>query len=243
MTESAVAGLRSRGGRCRVIAHRGYSAAFRENTLEAYEQAIRVGADLVEIDLRKSKDGVLVCQHDATIGGVSVAELTADALSAQRIVWLEDLLPTLRDRSLLLFDLKCADVDLAADALGALRRHSMMAQTVIGARSVEQARFVRAESPDSVILGFLKDIAAFPEFYATGGDIARLWEEECTPDAIELARCGGRPVWVTAGRRSMADRPGDIDRPRLSHLLALGIDGILVNDPVLALAARDGEAA
>ena len=41
----------------------------------------------------------------------------------------------------------------------------------------------------------------------------------------------------------MADRPGDIDRPRLSHLLALGIDGILVNDPVLALAARDGEAA
>jgi glycerophosphoryl diester phosphodiesterase len=238
MTDSAVAGLRRGGGSCRVIAHRGYSAAYRENTLEACEQAIRAGADLVEIDLRVSKDGLLVCQHDPAVGGMPVAEMTAGALLAIGVAWLDDVLPALRGRSALLFDLKRADTELAAEALAALRRYSMTADVVIGARSVEQARYVRAASPDSVILGFLKDPADFPDFYAAGGDIARLWEENCTPAAIAAARCGDRPVWVTAGRKSAADKPGDIDEPRLRGLLGFGIDGILVNDPVRALQVR-----
>jgi hypothetical protein len=44
---------------------------------------------------------------------------------------------------------------------------------------------------------------------------------------------------VTAGRRSLKDRPGDIDGPRLSVLLRQEVDGILVNDPVQAIRMRD----
>lgn len=47
-----------------VIAHRGSHLKFPENTLTAYEDAIKEGADYVEIDLRTTKDGHLVIMHD-----------------------------------------------------------------------------------------------------------------------------------------------------------------------------------
>ncbi len=50
-----------------VIAHRGSHLNFPENTLAAYENAIKEGADYVEIDLRTTKDGHLVIIHDESI--------------------------------------------------------------------------------------------------------------------------------------------------------------------------------
>jgi glycerophosphoryl diester phosphodiesterase len=49
------------------VAHRGASAYAPEHTREAYELAIRMGADFVEQDLGVTKDGVLVCLHDASL--------------------------------------------------------------------------------------------------------------------------------------------------------------------------------
>ena len=50
-----------------VIAHRGSHLNVPENTLAAYENAIKEGADYVEIDLRTTKDGHLVIMHDESI--------------------------------------------------------------------------------------------------------------------------------------------------------------------------------
>lgn len=47
-----------------IIAHRGSHLKFPENTLAAYAEAIKEGADYVEIDLRTTKDGHLVIMHD-----------------------------------------------------------------------------------------------------------------------------------------------------------------------------------
>lgn len=47
-----------------VIAHRGASWDERENTLPAFERAIAVGADYVELDVQVSADGALVVFHD-----------------------------------------------------------------------------------------------------------------------------------------------------------------------------------
>lgn len=49
------------------IAHRGASADAPEHTLAAYELAIEQGADFVEQDLQVTRDGVLVCVHDAEL--------------------------------------------------------------------------------------------------------------------------------------------------------------------------------
>ncbi len=40
-----------------IIAHRGASAVAPENTLAAFKEAIRVGADMIELDVRLSRDG------------------------------------------------------------------------------------------------------------------------------------------------------------------------------------------
>jgi glycerophosphoryl diester phosphodiesterase len=50
-----------------VVAHRGASAYAPEHTLAAYQLAIEMRADYVEQDLAVTKDGVLICLHDASL--------------------------------------------------------------------------------------------------------------------------------------------------------------------------------
>jgi glycerophosphoryl diester phosphodiesterase len=56
-------------GRARplTIAHRGHSIAVPENTLEAYRTAIDLGAEMIECDVNRTKDGELVMIHDWTL--------------------------------------------------------------------------------------------------------------------------------------------------------------------------------
>lgn len=55
---------------CYNIAHRGASGHAPENTLAAFRLAEGMGADMVELDLRQTKDGHLVVFHDASLGRV-----------------------------------------------------------------------------------------------------------------------------------------------------------------------------
>ena len=50
-----------------VIAHRGNSAFAPENTLESFQQALALGADALEFDVRLSRDGKAVVMHDPTL--------------------------------------------------------------------------------------------------------------------------------------------------------------------------------
>jgi glycerophosphoryl diester phosphodiesterase len=50
-----------------VIAHRGASGYFPEETIEAYRLALAMGVDVIEPDLVVSKDGVLIARHDITL--------------------------------------------------------------------------------------------------------------------------------------------------------------------------------
>ena len=51
----------------KLIAHRGYAVHAPQNSLEAFEAAGKLGYWAIETDVHKSKDGVLVCNHDATV--------------------------------------------------------------------------------------------------------------------------------------------------------------------------------
>lgn len=51
-----------------VVAHRGASAYAPENTLAALREARRRGADMVEVDIRRTADGAFVAMHDSTLG-------------------------------------------------------------------------------------------------------------------------------------------------------------------------------
>lgn len=50
-----------------VTAHRGFSGRYPENTLTAFREAVALGVDIVEFDVRETCDGQLVILHDATL--------------------------------------------------------------------------------------------------------------------------------------------------------------------------------
>jgi glycerophosphoryl diester phosphodiesterase len=75
-----------------VIAHRGASAEAPENTLPAFEAAVRHGADAIELDVRLTADGAPVVIHDATLDRTAdrigpVAALTLAELRAVDAGW------------------------------------------------------------------------------------------------------------------------------------------------------------
>lgn len=82
----------------KIYAHRGFSHRYPEGTREAYEGAVKAGADGFECDLRLSKDKVLVCFHDRTtkrIAGVKkvVSRTTTEELrSVAKVITFEELL-------------------------------------------------------------------------------------------------------------------------------------------------------
>ena len=67
-----------------LIAHRGASAYAPENTLPAFELAIRQGAQYLENDLQVTKDGELVVLHDTTLAPMSPASSRTGSGAARR---------------------------------------------------------------------------------------------------------------------------------------------------------------
>jgi glycerophosphoryl diester phosphodiesterase len=55
-----------------VLAHRGANRLARENTVDAFVRARELGADGVELDVRRTADGVLVVHHDAAVEPVGL---------------------------------------------------------------------------------------------------------------------------------------------------------------------------
>ncbi len=50
-----------------VTAHRGYSAQYPENTIPAFQGAVKIGADCAELDVQQTKDGKIIVMHDSNL--------------------------------------------------------------------------------------------------------------------------------------------------------------------------------
>ena len=64
-----------------VASHRGDWRNFPENSLEAIDNAIKMGVDIVELDVQRTKDGQLILMHDPTLnrtttGKCAIADTT-----------------------------------------------------------------------------------------------------------------------------------------------------------------------
>ncbi|KAK7910921.1 hypothetical protein PG985_013402 [Apiospora marii] len=71
MTESPWAAAREMPGTPsrlpQTISHRGYAAAFPENTMAAFRGAVEADSHALETDLHLSRDGMVMLSHDATL--------------------------------------------------------------------------------------------------------------------------------------------------------------------------------
>ena len=69
----------------RIIAHRGCCREAPANSLEAFELAVACGADMIELDVRRTLDGEYVVFHDSSVGGVPTSRLTYGQLAEARM--------------------------------------------------------------------------------------------------------------------------------------------------------------
>jgi glycerophosphoryl diester phosphodiesterase len=176
-----------------VVAHRGAATTHPENTLAAFREAIRVGATATECDVRTSKDGKLFLLHDATLDRTSNGKGIATQLRLaelkkldagtwfnpryrqERIPTLAEALTLCRGKIDLLLDLKEQGQDYAEQVAGEVRRFGDPRKTIVGVRSVEQARLFRRLLPEARQLGLVPNPAAIDSFAQAGVEMIRLW--------------------------------------------------------------------
>jgi glycerophosphoryl diester phosphodiesterase len=109
-----------------VAAHRAAHLDFPENSLPAIKEAIRIGVDIVELDVKVTKDGVPVLLHDGTInrtttGSGKPSDYTLAELKKFRLIHAADTtensIPTFEDALKLVKNKVMIDIDLKTDQL------------------------------------------------------------------------------------------------------------------------------
>ncbi len=109
-----------------VIAHRGDWRNYPENSIPAIESVIRIGVDMMELDVKMTKDSVLVLMHDKTIDRMTngkgfVSDITYDSLMTFKMKRAHNVatdslrVPTLREALLCCKDRILVNVDHAYD--------------------------------------------------------------------------------------------------------------------------------
>jgi len=129
-----------------MIAHRGAKKFAPENTIPAYEKAIEMGMDYIEMDVQTTKDGHLVMSHDWTVdrmtdGRGKIGEMTLEQIKGldagvkfsnefkgTRIPTFDEALETCRNRIKVYLDLKGAPVP---SVIKVLDEHRMIPDTVV----------------------------------------------------------------------------------------------------------------
>ena len=229
-----------------VIAHRGDSLEAPENTLPAFASAVKIGADLVELDYRHSADGVPVVFHDALLDRATDAvarwaqekiPLTTKTLAelcvldagswfdprfgGARIATLAEALDTITAGSMTLIEHKAGD---AATCVELLKSKQMLDRTVVQSFDWDYLAECHRLAPNLALVALGEkqlDERQLDEMASTGA-IAVGWENESTDrDTIAAIHRRGWKAWVWT-----ADHPG-----RMRELITLGIDGIITNRP------------
>lgn len=233
----------------RIVAHRGASAAFPENTLAAFAGAASLGADGVELDVRPSAEGALVVHHDAHYpGGAAVAETSVEQ-RPEGVCLLDEALDVCDEHGLAVnVEIKALpgepDHARAAEVADAVARRLVaryagspetLATLLVTSFWPPTINEVRAHDPrlrTGLLCLDLSDVAALVERTADAGHVAlNPWDSALDEATVAAARSAGLEVntWTVD------------DLERIGVLAGWGVDGIITNVPDLArqtLAAR-----
>lgn len=236
--------LRRSPGRPLLIAHRGLRGPEAvENTPAAFAAAAAAGADWVELDIRRSADGIAICHHDPSFGGVDIVTCTARELTPAGIHSLREVLATMPAAVGMVLEVKNlpgepdfdeseAVVGLVAEAVHALPAGRQLLTSAFSPLTVAALRDALPQVAtglvhfDSLALSAASEIAV--EY---GAQV--VVSHSCSPglDAPTIATLHdaglGLAVWTVN------------DPDRAADLAAIGVDGLLTDDPA-ALRARLG---
>jgi glycerophosphoryl diester phosphodiesterase len=227
-----------------VIAHRGDHTVAPENSSLSIQNAIKDGADYVELDIRTTKDGQLVLMHDATVdrmtnGKGKVRDLTFDEIrklklfnkqilnsDTLQIPTFEEALKICKNKINIYLDFKDANVQ---QVYAAIKNEGMENQMVVYINAPNQYTDWRKWVPSMpLILSLNKKVKDSAEMVAylkniqidiLDGD----WTEY-TPETVNAALKMGVPVW--ADMQSLKE-----NEDYWKQGISLGLSGIQTDHP------------
>jgi glycerophosphoryl diester phosphodiesterase len=221
------------------IAHRGASGDFPENTLCAFDAAIRAGAAMCELDVQCTADGVVVVIHDDLLDRTTDGDGKVAALSYAQVRRLDagrwrgpqfagERIPTLGEVFELVRERCALNVELKAEGIAG------PVCSLIRERRAEE--FTLVSSFDWPAIAEVRRIAP--------GIASALLTSRAPTRALETARVMGvaalnprhdlvdRELCAEARQRGLAVYAWTVDEPaEMERLLDAGIDGIMTNYP------------
>ncbi len=230
--------------RTAVIAHRGYSAEFPENTLAAFEGACELGVDYIEMDVQSTKDGVLVIFHDTALARTTgaagnVIDYTYEELCAldagswfgtdfagEKIPTLQETMEYLRTQECNIY-LELKDIGEAewfAESVAAtVAAYDMTERCVFASFNYKYLQAIKEQdAANRILYNTMSDkttmVTDYPaEYYG-------LYLESVSPELVNVIHAAGSSAFVWT-----VDKPQD-----MMQLMEIGVDGICTNQPSLA---------
>jgi len=159
----------------KVIAHRGLSSLYPENTLISFKKAIELGVDFIELDVRETKDKKIVVIHDETVdrttnGNGKISELTLEKIKKfdagkwfnrkfnnEKISLLKEVFGILDERTKLFIEIKEVNIE---NFLGIVKEYNMEEKVIIGSFNIQYLIDTRKIAP-SIPTAFIT--GKFPE--------------------------------------------------------------------------------
>lgn len=250
------------------IAHRGGNRIAPEATLEAFESALDVGADVLEMDFRATADGVLVVIHDQTVdrttdGTGRVDELTFEQIRALdagydftrdggqtypyrgqglRIPTLEEVLERFPGVPMNI-EIKAENLSSVIEPFVALlERYEARDRVLVASFSDDLMAAFRRAAPDVATSMSPADVAVLlfltPDEEASYAPPALFAQVPPTFSGIEVLSAD---FVERAHRLGIHVHAWDVD-DRMTQAVELGVDGLIVDDPLALEALLAGQA-
>jgi glycerophosphoryl diester phosphodiesterase len=167
------------GNMITIVAHRGASKRAHENTVEAFREAVALGVDMAELDVRKTRDGTLVVFHDSHISMNArsglLANLTYSELQ-QRAAKKKFSVPTLEEALQVLSGKAMADIELKEpgyeqEVVVLARRYFATDAFVLASFHPQVVDSVKSENPDLTVGLILANTETLAWFESSLADI------------------------------------------------------------------------
>jgi glycerophosphoryl diester phosphodiesterase len=228
----------------RIVCHRGACRHAPENTIASGLTAARLGGDIVELDVRQSRDGVLYVLHDATVdrttdGAGAIAEMHSAELdrldagawfgpefSGEPLARLGAFFAALKDRTGFYVEVKVADADKVADAI---RRAGIGDRCFTYSETADMRDAMRAAAPWLKRMVNWRDLRAIAEAHDRGAAILEFHAPDFTAGRLAEARAEGLEIMVHTPLE---------DRAVFRAALAAGVEYLNIDYPDIAAQLR-----
>lgn len=237
----------------KLIAHRGGTFG-KENSLETIIRSAKMGADMVECDIRKTKDGVYVIYHDEDLSRLAGKAVTVSGSTfsqmrelleecGQGVITFEDLAKGYKEKTPILLHIKLTEYD---KEFAEFIVNSGL-PIIPGVVSLDMLKCFSRLLPSERILAFIPGKDDALAYFEGGAGIIRLWEhwlDKITPaDVKEI--CPNAQVFIMS-----CDKTGEpCEEPTLESMdgsveslekcKKARADGVLLNNIEMALKWRN----